>query len=96
MKVNFTQFPIYTKIKKDMKVACNVVDPLANGIYKNVAGLQAHLLSEKIYQSTGEMELNDGEVEIINKVSECFPGAFADSLTDYIKDYKETEQEETV
>ena len=52
MKINFVQFPLYDGIRKERLVASNITDAFGDWIYKNVAGLKAHLLAEKIFKST--------------------------------------------
>lgn len=88
MKIDFTKFPLYVSCSKDFLEAFNITESLSNIIYTNIAGIGAHLLSEKIYLSKGEIEINDVEIKIIQ---ECYPlltGAFADSLNDYIEKNK--------
>ena len=54
MRINFAQFPIYDGIKKEKLIANNITEAYGDWIYKNVAGLKAHLLAEKIFKSTAE------------------------------------------
>lgn len=49
MRINFAQFPIYDGIKKEKLIANNITEAYGDWIYKNVAGLKAHLLAEKIF-----------------------------------------------
>lgn len=66
MKINFVQFPIYDGIRKERLIASNITDAFGDWIYKNVAGLKAHLLAEKIFKSTAEgVEIDEEEVDII-------------------------------
>ena len=44
MRINFAQFPIYDGIKKEKLIANNITEAYGDWIYKNVAGLKAHLL----------------------------------------------------
>ena len=50
MRINFAQFPIYDGIKKEKLIASNITEAFGDWIYKNVAGLKAHLLAEKIFK----------------------------------------------
>ena len=77
MKINFRKFPMYASIRKDMVVEQDIAEQYADSIYRNVPGLAAHVLAEKIFGSTGEIVLND-----------LFPGIFADSMKDYINKHK--------
>lgn len=92
MKINFVQFPLYDGIRKERLVASNITDAFGDWIYKNVAGLKAHLLAEKIFISTAEgVEIDEEEVDIIRRSTSMLPGLLADSLNDYL-DKKEKEE----
>lgn len=92
MKINFVQFPIYDGIRKERLIASNITDAFGDWIYKNVAGLKAHLLAEKIFKSTTEgVEIDEEEVDIIRRSTSMLPGLLADSLNDYL-DKKEKEE----
>lgn len=68
MRINFAQFPIYDGIKKEKLIASNITEAFGDWIYKNVAGLKAHLLAEKIFKSTAEgVEIDEEEVDIISR-----------------------------
>lgn len=85
MKINFVQFPLYDGIRKERLVASNITDAFGDWIYKNVAGLKAHLLAEKIFKSTAEgVEIDEEEVDIIRRSTSMLPGLLADSLNDYL------------
>lgn len=92
MKINFVQFPLYDGIRKERLVASNITDAFGDWIYKNVAGLKAHLLAEKIFKSTAEgVDIDEEEVDIIRRSTSMLPGLLADSLNDYL-DKKEKEE----
>lgn len=85
MKINFAQFPIYDGIKKENLIASNITEAFGDWIYKNVAGLKAHLLAEKIFKSTVDgVELDEEEVDIIRRSTPMLSGLLADSLNDYL------------
>lgn len=88
MKINFKSFPVYTGISREKTVPMNISLVVSEGIYGNVAGIQAHSLAMKIYQSEGEVELDDTEVRILDGSMDLFVGVLADSVRDYIKNYK--------
>ena len=79
-KINFRALPVYTGIAKKEQVRMDVAESLADYIYQKVPGLVAHVLSEKIYKSTGEIELTDQERNILLQVSLQMPGAFTDAI----------------
>lgn len=84
MKINFKKFPIYTSIRKDMVVEQDISFVLANGIYCNIAGVMAHSLSLRIYETDGEVELTEKEVAALKEWAELFVGLISDSIKDYI------------
>lgn len=88
MKINFRKFPMYANIRKDMVVEQDIAEQYADSIYRNVPGLAAHVLAEKIFGSTGETVLNDSEIDTILNSIDLFPGIFADSMKDYIDKHK--------
>lgn len=95
MKINFVQFPIYDGIRKERLIASNITDAFGDWIYKNVAGLKAHLLAEKIFKSTTEgVEIDKEEVDIIRRSTSMLPGLLADSLNDYLSKKEKEENHE--
>ncbi len=95
MKINFVQFPIYDGIRKERLIASNITDAFGDWIYKNVAGLKAHLLAEKIFKSTAEgVEIDKEEVDIIRRSTSMLPGLLADSLNDYLSKKEKEENHE--
>lgn len=95
MKINFVQFPLYDGIRKERLVASNITDAFGDWIYKNVAGLKAHLLAEKIFKSTAEgVEIDEEEVDIIRRSTSMLPGLLADSLNDYLNKREKEEHNE--
>ena len=47
MKIDFTKFPCYTGIKKDIRVEMDIAESLANAIYTNVPGIAASSLARE-------------------------------------------------
>lgn len=95
MKINFVQFPLYDGIRKERLVASNITDAFGDWIYRNVAGLKAHLLAEKIFKSTAEgVEIDEEEVDIIRRSTSMLPGLLADSLNDYLNKKEKEEHNE--
>ena len=95
MRINFAQFPIYDGIKKEKLIASNITEAFGDWIYKNVVGLKAHLLAEKIFKSTVDgVELDEEEVDIIRRSTSMLPGLLADSLNDYLDKKKEEQHED--
>ena len=69
-----------------------IAEEYADSIYRNIPGISAHVLAEKIFRSTGETELDDTEVDTILSSIDLFPGVFADSMKDYIGKHKQIPQ----
>lgn len=84
MKVNFTEFPVYGNIEKNGVTLLNISKSIANGIYMNIPGIEAHILSEKIFKGDGELECSEEEVGIVSQVVALFPKTISDSWNDYV------------
>lgn len=87
MNVNFAQFPIYEGIQKKMRIATDIRLEYADWMYKNVPGIRAHLLAEKIFRSGNDgVELSEEDVSVIRQSASALPGLLADSLNDFFKE----------
>ena len=86
MKIDFRKFPMYQGISKQVKIAVDVAESLANTLYINVPGIKAHVLAEKIYKAEGEEEYSIDEVDFILSARHLFSGNFVDSLADLVKE----------
>lgn len=84
MKIDFTKFPCYTGIKKDIRVEMDIAESLANAIYTNVPGIAASSLAHKIYSGKGEVDYDEREIRIIRDCTPLFSGVYADSINDYL------------
>ena len=90
MKVDFTKFPLFTGIDRQDMVIADIRKDIADGIYRNVPGLPAHVLAEKIYRNE-LVELADDEIHILDLYTSASVGQLADSWQDYKKNNLETE-----
>ena len=81
MNVNFKELEVYTSIKKDKTEKVDASFLIADTIYQNFGGIVAKSLALKIYEQ-GEVELNEKEVEFLNKAADGFVGVLADSIKD--------------
>lgn len=81
MKVNFKELEVYTSIKKDKTEKVDASFLIADTIYQNFGGIVAKSLALKIYEQ-GEVDLNEKEVEFLNKAADGFVGVLADSIKD--------------
>lgn len=89
MKVDFTKFPLFTGIDRQDMVIADIRKDIADGIYRNVPGLPAHVLAEKIYRNE-LVELADDEIHILDLYTSASVGQLADSWQDYKKNNLET------
>ena len=89
MKINFKKFPLYTGISRRKTTPMDISLAVCEGIYGNSPGVQAHSLAMKIYQSDGDVELDVAEVQLLHRSMDLFVGIIADSVRDYIDNYKE-------
>ena len=76
MKVDFTKFPLFTGIDRQDMVIADIRKDIADGIYRNVPGLPAHVLAEKIYQNE-LVELADDEIHILDLYTSASVGQLA-------------------
>ena len=90
MKVDFTKFPLFTGIDRQDMVIADIRKDIADGIYRNVPGLPAHVLAEKIYRNE-LVELADDEIHILDLYTSASVGQLADSWQAYKKNNLETE-----
>lgn len=83
--INFKEFSLYMGISKNNSHTGDARESVANLLYLNVAGIRAHSLALKIYQSDGATEYSDDEVQLIQEVANnhCLPN-FIDSLNDIV------------
>ena len=89
MKLNFKKFPLFQGIDKSNILITDVSKAIADGLYNAVQGIAAHALALKIYNTTGEEEYSDEEIQILRNFSiQCTP-AFIDSFEEFVK-VKET------
>lgn len=79
-RINFERIEIFEDIEHTRCRVCNVKKDFANAIYQNGLGIESHALALKIYNSSGEAEFSEPEVELIKKyAAQCQP-AFYDAI----------------
>lgn len=91
-KINFKQLLISTDIARTHCENIDSRESFANLLYCNGDGIASHALALKIYNSTGETEYTDEEIDLIKEYanSHCKP-FFIDAITRAI----ESQPEET-
>lgn len=84
-KIDFKNFKIPTGIKRDRHQVGDARESVANMLYLNTNGIRAHALAMKIYQSEGEQEYTEQEVDSLRQVAENFgTPAFIDGLNEIL------------
>jgi hypothetical protein len=67
-KIDFTKLQVpqgLAGLKNGVCKPLNIAKSLGNMIYQNTAGIAAKRLAEKIFDSTGEIDLNEEEERIL-------------------------------
>ena len=82
MKINFKELEVKSISGKVTKVDRR--EGIAEIIYDQTNGLKYKLLAERIYKSTGVMELDDTELSTLNSLLET--DFFVNKITDAIRD----------
>lgn len=80
MKLNFEQLEIFIDIAHKQCQVSDMREAFANVLYQSGQGIAAHSIAMKIYQSKGETEYDEREVELIKKYSELTTPAFIDAV----------------
>ena len=65
MKINFAQLEVYTDIEKTNKVCADVRQQLGELLYETGSGIKLHSLALKIYNSEGETEYTEEEIQTL-------------------------------
>ena len=68
-KINFKSLQVKTSLKGDNVVTIDGAADIADIIYKQGMGIEAHALAHKIYDSDGELEISDAEARIIEDLA---------------------------
>lgn len=90
MKLNFKQFVLFQGIDKKNAALTDASKVIADNLYVSAQGIVAHALALKIYNTQGEEEYSDEEIEILRNFSKQCTPAFMDSFEEFIKP-KETD-----
>lgn len=84
-KINFEKFPMFRDISRTKKRVVNLKFQLSDEIYSHGQGIAFHALAFKIYNAVGEVELNAGEVELLQTyVQTMGTPIMMDSLNDIL------------
>lgn len=79
-KINFTEVKVATSIKKDDFKVEDMRETLADAMYKNASKIGYMSLAMKIYNSKGEVELDEKETQLLKEFCQGFPLFVQDAL----------------
>jgi hypothetical protein len=86
-RINFKELSVYTGVAKREKATGDSRESFANVIYTCLSGIRAKNLALNIFNSDGEIELSDEDVNLIRSAANtyCTP-AFIDAINEQLKD----------
>lgn len=96
MNIDFKKFKVYDTLDKTTPIILDISKELANGLYKTAQGIDGHALALKIYNSTGEEDYNDLEIELIAKYANQYGTPFFIDALNSIKNEQSITQDEEV
>lgn len=87
LKINFKEFKTKASFKNDEYIVSDLRESFADLIYAKSIGIRGLKLAEKIYQSEGEIELDEKDEELLFMVIDelCTP-----QIVDSIHSMKES------
>jgi hypothetical protein len=85
-KINFKELEVSNNISWTNTKKIDVREQFANLIYTNSNGIRAHSLAHKIYESDGDIEIDDEDLNLIKETANnlCTP-IFIDAINKGIK-----------
>lgn len=88
MEINFRDISIPDGISRRSYTRADVRKDFADIIYRTGAGIEAHALALKIYNSQGAEDYSDGECKMIRRFAGLCSPAFIDAVEDLFNNYK--------
>ena len=85
ISINFKKFKLFKDISQTDSTIMDVSRDFSDLMYKNMNGIAAHDLALRIYRSSGEIELNREEVDLLLAFATQTTPIFYDSLQANIK-----------
>ncbi len=92
MKINFEKVEVFANLAKTKATIMNIKEGFADAIYTQGQGIACHALALKIYNSKGEEEYDDKEVQLIGVCSELCSPAVMDGIKSMIEKGKQEGQ----
>lgn len=88
MKLNFKELQVYSGISRKSVRVEDVRETFADAIYSSGQGVASLELCRKIYNSVGEEEYSDKEVEMIQAYANLGNPRFIDAINEMVKNAK--------
>lgn len=92
MKLNFKELRVFN-IARTKETIVDAREIFADAISGNIIGFEAHNLCHKIFESDGDEDYTDREVELIQQYSSLGTGQFIDAVLNMIETAKKQENE---
>ena len=83
-KINFKKIEMYTDLEKKNKLVQDVSKDIANILYSNGKGIDAHALALKIYNTKGVEEFDESEVSMIVQATNLCAPFFIDAISEVL------------
>lgn len=85
MKVNFKSFRLYLNVSRKDYKDIDVREAIADIVYQNSSGIAGLELAHKIYNSEGEIDLSEREVQMLKSLYPVCKPIFIESLNEILK-----------
>lgn len=95
MKLNFKKLRVYN-IARTKEEIIDAREIFADAISRNIIGFEAHHICHKIFESDGDEDYTDREVELIQQYSSLGTGQFIDAILIMIETAKKQEENERI
>lgn len=86
MTINFQNFQFFTDITQTTTTEVDFRRDFADLMYKNLNGIEAHDLALRIYRSEGDMDVSEGDLDLIKALASKAKPIFYDSILSNIKE----------
>lgn len=85
MKVNFKSFRLYLNVSRKEYKDVDAREAIADIVYQNSSGIAGLELAQKIYNSEGEIDLSEREVQMLKSLYPVCKPIFIESLNEILK-----------
>lgn len=85
MKINFKLFRLYLNVSRKEYKDVDAREAIADIVYQNSSGIAGLELAQKIYNSEGEIDLSEREVQMLKSLYPVCKPIFIESLNEILK-----------